>query len=374
MTVLIEPFDSAHLDAVRSLNTRLREGGHSTFFSETPSEFDHATATSEPQCSVFEERFVAAEQENARGAYCLKYQQFRVNGVESHLADYRLPISEGVINSRFGMIGLLLLRDAMKRESRMIAVGMGGLHEPLGKLLTAWKWRLVLCPFFFQVVKPFQFLRKCLHLRKRPWLKLAADAAAFSGTGWLAVKGAHFLKRSYGHRRGCAADLVPHFDPDWCDPVWHAAKDSYAMIAVRTANVLNELYPAGDTRFERLRVMKNGSVVGWAVALNTQMIDHNYFGNMRVGSVADCLAVPGFETDVISAVSIHLRHNAVDLIVSNQLSNSWCRAFSAKGYLSAPSNFALAVSPQLANDLHPFEEVSHRIHLNRGDGDGPINL
>ena len=104
------------------------------------------------------------------------------------------------------------------------------------------------------------------------------------------------------------------------------------------------------------------------------MIAHKYFGNMRVGTVVDCLAVPGAEADVISAATIHLRHNKVDLIVSNQLSKAWGRAFSAKGYLSAPSNFALAVSPQLAHDLQPFEDSSGQIHLNRGDGDGPINL
>ena len=34
-------------------------------------------------------------------------------------------------------------------------------------------------------------------------------------------------------------------------------------------------------------------MVGWAVVLYVPMQGHNYFGNMRVGSLIDCLALPG---------------------------------------------------------------------------------
>ena len=64
----------------------------------------------------------------------------------------------------------------------------------------------------------------------------------------------------------------------------------------------------------------------------------------------------------------------MDLIVSNQANPAWGKAFLAAGYLVGPSNFILALSPMLVGRLEPLEVSRKRIHMNRGDGDGPIHL
>jgi hypothetical protein len=152
------------------------------------------------------------------------------------------------------------------------------------------------------------------------------------------------------------------------------ARDHYAMIAVRDAAILNTLYPNSDKRFRRIRVLRRGAVVGWAVVMSTQMRDHSYFGDMRVGSVVDCLAVPGAEPQVVAMATQYLVWHRVDIIVTNQLHDAWCKAFARNGYLHGPSNFLFAVSPKLAETLHPFEVNVSRVHMTRGDGDGPIHL
>jgi hypothetical protein len=108
------------------------------------------------------------------------------------------------------------------------------------------------------------------------------------------------------------------------------------------------------------------------VLLDTQMSDHRQFGNMRVGSIVDCLALPEDAASVLSCATEFLQRRGVDIIVTNQASTEWCSALAANGYLKGPSNFVLALSPQLAHRLAPLEKYASHIHMNRGDGEGPV--
>jgi hypothetical protein len=44
------------------------------------------------------------------------------------------------------------------------------------------------------------------------------------------------------------------------------------------------------------------------------------------------------------------------------------------GFLHGPSNFRFAASRELAKLLDPLPTTMAHIHLNRGDGPGPVNL
>ena len=146
------------------------------------------------------------------------------------------------------------------------------------------------------------------------------------------------------------------------------------MLAVRDSATLNALYPPSTAKFIRLRISCGETVIGWAVVLDTQMSGHKQFGNMRLGSVVDCLAAPEDACCVVRHSSDFLARRGVDLIVSNQASRAWGKAFRAAGYLSGPSNFILALSPMLDARVALLDASWHNIHMNRGDGDGPIHL
>ena len=104
------------------------------------------------------------------------------------------------------------------------------------------------------------------------------------------------------------------------------------------------------------------------------MSGHKHFGGMRVGSIVDCLAEPEDAGVAVQHSSWFLEQRGVDLIVSNQTSAAWGKAFLTAGYLRGPTNFILGLSPMLAAKLEPLETSRENIHMNRGDGDGPINL
>jgi hypothetical protein len=95
---------------------------------------------------------------------------------------------------------------------------------------------------------------------------------------------------------------------------------------------------------------------------------------MRVGSIVDCLAEPDAASSVVRCCTSFLEERGVDLIVTNQASSAWGKAFAASGYLKGPTNFILVLSPKLAARLDPVNDSWGAIHMNRGDGDGPINL
>src|SRR5262249_20125933 len=133
-------------------------------------------------------------------------------------------------------------------------------------------------------------------------------------------------------------------------------------------------YPVDDTRLVRLLITSNATVCGWAVVLATAMHGHRHFGNLKVGTIVDCLALPESEHAVIHAATKVLEERSVDLIVSNQSHRNWRTALERSGYLAGPTNRFFTPSPELARLLEPFEQQFPFTHLTRGDGAGPIHL
>jgi hypothetical protein len=307
------------------------------------------------------EVYIATEGDTVRGGYMLRRQKFFVRGKEITVAHYRLPLSEGVVDRHYAMLGVRLVRDALARESRLYCLGMGGWSKPLPQMLKLLHWRMCEVPFHFKVLRATRFLHNIRVVRTSIWRKIALDLAALTGAGWLGMK---FL----GHGARVAPqphEIVPAF-ADWADGAWNRARDTYGVIAERDSATLEALYPASEERFLRVRAAD-----GWAVLLDTQMRGHLQFGDMRVGSIVDCLASPEQAPDVMRAAATVLEKRGVDLIVSNQLHRTWSDALQQAGFRKGPSNFLLAFSPALAQSV---DAADHEIHFNRGDGDGPIHL
>ena len=106
--------------------------------------------------------------------------------------------------------------------------------------------------------------------------------------------------------------------------------------------------------------------------LDTSMSGHKQFGDMHVGTIADCLARPEDAPEVIGAAAHLLETRGVDLVISNQRHASWSSALREAGFRRGPSNFLLALSPEMAACTGPAADG--QFHINRGDGDGPIHL
>jgi hypothetical protein len=366
MAIVVQPYRTEHEPAVREFNQRLRAASldpHLVFYERA----EPGWLPKIEGASLYNEYFVAVEGQAVRGAYALKHETIFISGRgDCAIACYHHPLSEGIINRAYTVVGSLLLRDALSRQPLLYALGMGGSDRPLPRMLRAVGWNLHFVPFYFRVIRPYRFLRQMQALRQQPWRRFLMDLGAFTGTGWAVINAAQKILSLLAEAiEPFEVEQVREFS-DWADTLWSEAKDAYAMTAVRDGATLRNLYAADDLHFTRLRISRGTVAIGWAV-VGGKRADPKY-GAMRVGSIVDCWASPDNALPVLLAAAHALEAQGVDLVVSNQNHQAWGRALENCGFLKAESNFIFAGSKQLSEILQPFDEKN--IHITRADGDG----
>jgi hypothetical protein len=372
MPIVIQPYRPEHESAVAEFNQRLRAGGEDAnmvFYKSSQPRWLPRTADSR----VWNEFFVAIEtgydKPAIRGGYALKTQEFLFpDGQIRSIAYYHHPLSEGLVSKAHAMVGTLLLRDAMQRSPLLYCLGMGGYDRPLPQMLIRLGWTHFPVPFFFRIMNASRFLRNMEALRSSPARKVLMNLAAFSGIGWAGTKildAYSRLRRPPTSRAQC--EKVVGFGQD-SQELWDRAKETCTFTAVRDYEALRVLYPETETHLTRIMVKRAGATIGWAV-VGERRKDAKY-GDMKVGSVVDCFAVPGEFLPVVRCATDALVEQGIDLILTNQSHKQWGDAFRSAGYLSGPSNFIFAASKKLAELLVPFDDIRPRMHFTRADGDG----
>jgi hypothetical protein len=373
MAVVIKPYTEDLIPAVQAFNRRLAAGGVASRYLFP----EHHIPPWLPRLDhgrLYHDLLLAVENDSVRGGCIITHQDFSFQGEVRSIGYYRHPISEGIVSKAHVMVGVQMLRSALERQPLLFALGMGGCDRPLPQILNRMGWNLWLLPFHFKVGSPYRLLKQLRPLRTTPVRRLLANFAAVTGLGWLGIKTIQGLRnvRAVGDP-SVSVERVMAFS-SWADGLWQQCKARYAMIAVRDHETLNVLYPAVNNRFTRLKISRGGTVLGWAVLLDTPMRDDHYFGDLRVGSLVDCLALPENAPAVARSATEVLERRGVDVIISNQSHAFWSGALRDAGFQRGPSNFVFAASKKLSELLHPFEGRKGQVHLNRGDGDGPINL
>jgi hypothetical protein len=364
----VEPYTEDLETSVKAFNMRLRDGGEGKeCFPETAvRDFPKL-----PLRSLYQESFLAVEAGQVRGGYHLKHQKFFILGKEEKIVGGpQHMVSEGIVNAAYTMVGVFLLQNALEKQPLLYVVGMGGKDERLPRLLKAARWTLHPIPFYCKVLNPSSFLANLTYLRRHQSGELLLDLLRCIGS--VALRILEF--RSDKRRDPVCAESFVEFGT-WADKVWEASKDRYSFVALRDRGTLNLLYPPSNSKFLRLKMLREAKTIGWAIMLDSQLYRHQQLGTMRLGTIVDCLSSPEDAYWTIACATKFLKRRNVDLIISNQANSVWCSALDRNGYMRVPSsNFILGLSPKLAERLQPFGELKHRIHMNRGDGDGPMNL
>jgi len=365
----IVPYSSAHRDAIERMNMTLKAAGSEWEF---PPEERPANAD---QLPVWVESFIAVDRDGAYGGYLLKHQQFFAGGHPLEVGDLQLPLSMGQIDGSYAHVSAALLIDVLRRSPVCYALGLGSEETQFAKLLGAAGWQYRPVPFYFSVKKANRFALNIRLPSDRSRLQQLLRLLGRLRLAGLALR----LRRALGSRR--RTERAPYtkvrelarFDGA-ADELFEAHAPSYSLVGDRRASVLNILYPERDERCLRIVVERDGIAIGWALLLDTRMRDHKYFGDMRVGTLADCLAAPEDAPAVVAAADDALTARGVDLVVSNQLHPAWCGALEGAGYELGPSNFFFYSSEALREALSGQADWENGIHMNRGDGEGPGHL
>ena len=371
MPLSLELLAAAHTPAAEAFNARLDAAGMPAGFrigTSPPSGEAGATA------ALRMESYVALDDGHVRGGVMLQHQPFVIGGVVRPTVNLQLPISEGWIDKQYAAVGMWIIKTVLQRHPLAFAVGMGGLDQPLPKLLGAMGWLVQPIPFFFRVHRPSRFLRMLPELQRGIGRRIAAHAAAWTGAGALGLAAAR--ARAGWPRIAApriAAEPVSGWG-EWADDVWHAHPDRASMIGVRDRATLALLYPRVD-RQQVYRLRDAGRDVGWIAVLRTQMRSNGHFGDLVVGTLLDAVVLAGYELAAVRAASDVLAGLGADVSVVNHAHIRWQAALRAGGFLPQRSNYLLATSRQLTAAVGAAGDPQvTRAHVTRGDGDGRIHL
>ena len=310
-----------------------------------------------------------------RAGYTLKSQWFQVNDELLQIGYYYQPVSAALFNKKYNICGVLLLNDAQKKHPYLFSLGMGGYSKPLPKLLKSLNWKLNKVPFFFKIFNPNPFLKNIKYLKKTKTKSFFINLMLFTGLGWLFIKFFFQFLSLFNIQIKKIENLevqeIELFDQDF-DEVWDDSKQYKSFSAVRNCKYLKTLY--SDKKFIKLKFAKNNKIVGWSISLCNKLNNHDYFGNMKLGSIVDCLCLKSYETNIVRQTLEILKNRSADLIVSNQSHIFWKNAFKKNSFINGPSNYIFASSKLLSDRLMKDKKLENYVHLTRGDGDGPINL
>jgi len=364
-------FDAAHAPAVRAFNARLRAADALPFpLPESPPARNPAT----PAPGIEFRHFVALDDDGeVRGGYFIRTQPFYIRGQVHTLGHYQAPLSEGVIDKRYAAVGAVLLAHALEQQPLLFAMGMGDADRPLPRMLRAMGWLILETPFYFLVLNGSRFLKNIGPLRARWERRMIADALAFSGLGGLALGG---IQRARTRTRfdGRYRRQPLHEFADWADRIWCACAPEYSLSAVRSADYLRFIYPDTESSYHGVQLTVGTAPAGWVEMLDCRPRDRSYFGKMRVAALVDGVGPPAAVPSLVHSAVEAARERHADIVISNQMHRDWTAALQSAGFWQGPSNYLLALSKGLRALLEPLDEAIPRIHFNRGDGDGRVNL
>jgi hypothetical protein len=359
--------------AMHAFNLRMRAGGSPWGFYVEP---EPEWIPKRPGKAVWREYYAAVDEQNeVHGAFALKPQDWWVRGTTHVIADWQGPYSEGSVDARYATLAMRLVRDMLSKRPLLYSWGHGGHDQPVVQMLRKMGWLMHSTPYCLKVLKPARFLRLNGYLRTTLARRMALDALAFSGAGLAGFLALHTALRLKSARRFRSSATEVNSFGEWADRIWERYKDCYAAIAVRDADSMNTLAPAGGwPPVVRLQVRRDEQVIGWALVMHSRMRSDWRFGDLYVGSVVDSFADPADAGEVVFAATAFLKMRGVDIVGSNQSHPAWVRGFAENGFLVLPDRRLFAASPALQQLLEPFQEAAQGLHLTNMDGHGPVAL
>ena len=113
MKIRIEPYREEMVEAAMLFNQRLDSAG-CVYSIRLPTTCRPVRLSRANGSGFFQECFLALEGTTVRGGYLLYHQLWTIQGETVAVANCTRPISEGVIDTTYGMVGAQLVHDALQ--------------------------------------------------------------------------------------------------------------------------------------------------------------------------------------------------------------------------------------------------------------------
>ena len=123
MTIRIVEYDDPWMPAIEAFNTRLEAAGSAIRFSPPG---DPRLRTPTFHAGLLQKQFLVLDEgDNVRGGYILKFQDFWLAGKAATIADFRMPVSEAIVDRNYSHVAAAMLFNAQKRQPMLYGLGMG---------------------------------------------------------------------------------------------------------------------------------------------------------------------------------------------------------------------------------------------------------
>jgi hypothetical protein len=374
-TIQFVPLTPPLVGAAEAFNRRLRQAGTGlSVFATTPNR-DRGDG---PPAPMELERFVGVDSGGeVRGAYSLRWQFLWLRGERFLGAAPGYPVSEGVIDRRYAMVGVSVLRDAVRRCEYLYALGSNGRTGNWFRVAQHTGWSIADVPFLFRVINGARFFRRLPQMQGRVERRALATIGSATGLAQVATRllhagcalrnhGSSSLRQPSDVTVDCVRTLA-----EAADEVWPRVSSRYAFCVVRDAAHVEPCYPPDRTDLDRLVVRHRGRIVGWAVVMTRGLSRlRAYLGDIVPGLVVDAFGEPAHASEIVGAATAHLADRDVDVVITNTSHRDWCSGYKCKGFIAWPSQFPLLASRALAGRIGELDAVMPQMHLSRGDSDG----
>ena len=365
--------DECDLAAVARLNSRLKARGREDEMPLDPA-LPGETQYRPEGFPIYRRMIIAEDGQEVRAAMMLCHHNVFIRGERRDFCWTKMPLSEGIIDLKYSLAIIQLMKRALDYQPFMMGVGAGTSKSEGHRFFVNLRWRCQPVPFFFYPVKVSKVLRGLRYLKNSPRLRYGAFLGAYSGLG-TGLSGLLALRRKFTTSfSGYEDSVIEGFD-EWADHIFNKSLPDYPVAIRSDSTTLNIVYPPNDHRYIRLRVRRKGVKrdAGWIVVASKQMNDNHYFGNLKVGTLVDGFGRSEDAPALIAAGLNHLAGSGVDIIVANFSHTAWVEACRRSGMFSGPSNFHIFASPKGGPVLEESCPL-HHIHVARGHSDGMDNL
>jgi hypothetical protein len=366
------------ISAVARFNQRLREGGRGeeqiTLHPSLSGEARYRPAG----FPVYRRMMIAEDGREMRAAVQLYHNNIFIHGKKRDFCWLDMPISEGIIDRRYSLAIVQLLKAVSRYEPFLMSTGAGPEDKDSFRLLTKFDWRHHAVPFFFYPVKVTKVLLGLSYFKKHAKLRYGALLGAYSGLG-AGLSGSLALRRRIDAVFSGYERSVEKTFGAWADRIFEDCLPGYGVAMRSDATTLNILYPPDKPGLTRLRVCRKGAKrgagqdTGWVLVARKQMKNNRYFGDLKVGTLVDGFGRAADAPALVAAGIDHLAESEVDIIVANFSHAMWIEACRRSGMIAGPDNYYHFVSPggsPLFEDACPPREI----HVARGHSDGMWSL
>src|SRR5215813_13898053 len=232
--------ENSDLAAVARLNGRLKAGGRDNEMPLDPSLPGEARYRPEG-FPIYRRMIISEDGHEVRAAMLLCHHNVFIHGVRRDFCWTKMPLSEGIIDLKYSLAIVQLIKRALDYQPLMMGVGAGTSDTEGYRFFENLRWRCRPVPFFFYPVKVSNVLRGLRYLRNSARLRYGALLGAYSGLG-AGVSGLLALRRKIGTiLSGCDDSVVESFD-EWADHIFYISLPFYPVAIRSDATSLNIVY------------------------------------------------------------------------------------------------------------------------------------